>query len=85
VYVRDLSERKKIEQYSIQAEKMFALGQMSSGIAHEIRNPLFALHNNLDYLQERIPDDLKDVFPEMNDGVNRIQKIVSEILNFARP
>lgn len=88
VYVRDLSERKKIEQYSIQAEKMFALGQISSGIAHEVRNPLFALNNNIDYLREKIAcvdEDCPEIFSELKDGVTRIHKIVSEILDFARP
>lgn len=88
VYVRDLSERKKIEQYSIQAEKMFALGQISSGIAHEVRNPLFALNNNIDYLRQKLScedEDCLEIFSELKDGVNRIHKIVSEILDFARP
>ncbi|NOX37922.1 MAG: DUF3365 domain-containing protein [Calditrichaeota bacterium] len=87
VYVRDLTERKKIEQYAIQTEKMFALGQLSSGIAHEIRNPLFALNNNIEYLKERFGDDpdFQEVYQELQNGVDRIQNIVSAILDYARP
>ncbi len=87
VYVRDLSERKKIEQYSIQTEKIMALGQISSGIAHEIRNPLFALNNNVDYLKERFNDQeqFRDVYPELKDSIKRIHQIVSAILDYARP
>ncbi len=87
VYVRDLSERKKIEHYSIQTEKMVALGQISSGIAHEIRNPLFALNNNLDYLKKKFGREqtFREIYPELKGGIERIQNIVSAILDFARP
>ena len=86
-YVRDLTERKKIEQYSIQAEKMYALGQLSSGIAHEIRNPLFALNNNLDFLYQRFREsrDFQEVYPELRGGIERIHRIVSAILDYTRP
>jgi len=86
-YVRDLTERKKIEQYSIQAEKMYALGQLSSGIAHEIRNPLFALNNNLDFLAQKFGDsqDFREVYPELRGGIERIHRIVSAILDYTRP
>jgi len=87
VYVRDLSERKKIEQYSIQTEKMFALGQMSSGIAHEIRNPLFALNNNLDFLRQKFGHtaEFNEIYPELRNGIDRIHHIVSSILDYAKP
>jgi|GEM_PF-1631292 PAS domain S-box-containing protein len=86
-YVRDLTERKKIEQYSIQTEKMYALGQLSSGIAHEIRNPLFALNNNLDFLRQKFghTPDFQEIYPELRDGIDRIQRIVSAILDYTRP
>lgn len=87
IYIRDLSERKKIEQYSIQTEKIFALGQISSGIAHEIRNPLFAINNNMDYLHDKFKNnaDFNEIYPEMRISIDRIQDIVSAILDYARP
>ncbi|MBL7052657.1 MAG: PAS domain S-box protein, partial [Candidatus Marinimicrobia bacterium] len=86
-YIRDLTERKMIEKYSIQTEKMFALGQLSSGIAHEIRNPLFSLTNNIEYLKEKSCDEkaFEEVYPELKYGLKRIQKIVSTILDYAKP
>lgn len=87
VYVRDLSERKKIEQYSVQTEKMVALGQISSGIAHEIRNPLFSLNNNLDFLnkQYRNRKIFKEIYPELKNSIERIHQIVSAILDYSKP
>lgn len=86
VYVRDLTERKKIEQYSIQTEKMFALGQISSGIAHEISNPLFALSNNMDYLNRKFKgtNEFDEIYPELRNGIDRIHHIVSAVLDFAK-
>jgi PAS domain S-box-containing protein len=87
VYIRDLSERKKIEEHSLQTEKMFSLGQISAGIAHEIRNPIFALNNNLNYLKNNCPNNepFKEVYPEFKESIQRIQKLVSSILDYAKP
>ncbi len=87
VYIRDLSERKQIEKYSIQTEKMYALGQLSSSIAHEIRNPLFALNNNIEYIKQNINDDdvFTGIYPELKTSIERIHKTVSTILDFAKP
>lgn len=87
IYIRDLSERKKIEDYSIQTEKMYALGQVSSGIAHEIRNPLFALKNNLAYLNSKYGDntDYQEIYLESKYSIDRIENLINGILDYAKP
>lgn len=86
VYLHDLSEQKQIEKTSLQTEKMYALGRLSAGIAHEIRNPLFALNNNLDFLKSKLDesDELTTVFPELKDSAERIGSIISTVLDYAR-
>jgi two-component system, NtrC family, sensor kinase len=71
----------------VQAEKMSALGRLSAGIAHEIRNPLFAVRNDLDFLQRNFSDDeqQREVYASMEAGVQRISGIVSAVLGYARP
>jgi signal transduction histidine kinase len=71
----------------IESEKMFALGQLSAGIAHEIRNPLFAIGNDLDYLKRHVPEDdeLLEVYQEMEEGLTRIRRTVNAVLDYSRP
>jgi PAS domain S-box-containing protein len=54
--LRDISERKRIEQSLLQAEKIAATGRMAATIAHEINNPLAAVMNLLYLLRPMITD-----------------------------
>lgn len=86
-YLHDLSERKRMEKIMIDTEKMFALNQLSSGIAHEIRNPLFSVRNNLNYIKEKSKNgsEMKKVHAEIDTGIHRINTLVNSILDYARP
>jgi signal transduction histidine kinase len=63
------------------------LGQLSTTIAHEIRNPLGSISLNFQYLASRleIPDPHKKTFRSIEQGIARIQNIINGILDFARP
>lgn len=71
----------------IETEKMFTLGQLSAGIAHEIRNPLFAIRNDLDYLKRTFVANEQhlEIYSEMEDGLQRISHTVNAVLDYARP
>ena len=71
----------------IETGKMISLGEIAAGIAHDVRNPLFAVRSNLDYLRRQGPraEDEGEVFDEMDEGLQRIGRIVREVNDFARP
>jgi signal transduction histidine kinase len=68
-------------------EKLASLGMLAAGIAHEIRNPLTAIKARLYTLDKRI----KGNQPALSDTaiisseINRLERIVQEVLQFARP
>ena len=80
----DITERKEItSQYVQKSEKMAMLGQMSAGIAHEIRNPLTAIKGFIQLLKS---DDKKNEYLEIVlSEIERINTIVGEFLFLAKP
>ncbi|MCC6398233.1 MAG: PAS domain S-box protein, partial [Bacteroidetes bacterium] len=86
LYVRDISEQKKMREQLVQAEKMTLMGRLAAGIAHEIRNPLSAVALNLQYLvfktqqQPELCDPLRDAL----EGTKRIEAVIENTLNLAR-
>jgi two-component system NtrC family sensor kinase len=90
--VRDISDRKKREDQSrdgryqmLQAEKMAALGQTISGVAHELNNPLATILSWAERLAERNVDDKTKQGLEVILGeAERAARIVRNLLTFAR-
>ncbi len=84
---RDVSEQHALTDKLVQADKLVLLGQLSAGVAHEIRNPLAAVNLNLQILQRNVAKtepEYKYVETAMQ-GVERISRIVEVTLNFSRP
>jgi len=71
----------------IQAEKMAAIGQLASGIAHELKNPLGIVMQGINYseLGVETPEEQAEVFSLMKEAVRRADKIARDLLNFSRP
>jgi signal transduction histidine kinase/CheY-like chemotaxis protein len=89
---RDITERKlaeaekrELEQKAQLASRLASVGEMASGIAHEINNPLTSVIGFTQLLiQKDIPDDIKQDVEIINDGVQRVSGIVKRLLTFAR-
>jgi len=81
------ADLRKTEAQLIRSEKLAALGQLSAGIAHEIRNPLTSINILIHSLTETLStedsrwEDLKVIEEE----ILRINEIVDQFLRFARP
>jgi two-component system sensor histidine kinase HydH len=87
IILRDLREVKKLQEEIRRKEKLAALGGLAAGVAHEIRNPLSSIKGIATYFgnkfgQERAEREMADV---MIREVDRLNRVISELLEFARP
>lgn len=83
--IRDVTERKKMQEQLIMQDRMATIGQLTSGIAHELNNPLTSVIGFSELLLSReLPDDIKEDIKIINDGASRTAKIVKNLLTFAR-
>jgi signal transduction histidine kinase len=69
------------------SERLASLGQLSAGIAHEIRNPLGSIQGAVEILAQDLPaEDPKSEFAQIaRKEVSRLEKLTSEILQFSKP
>jgi signal transduction histidine kinase len=73
----------------VKNEKLAAVGQLTASIAHEVNNPIAVIQGNLDLLRELLgPEQAARLRPElklMDEQVERMRLIVTQLLQFARP
>ncbi len=83
-----LNRLKATEAQLIQSEKINALGSLSAGLLHEINNPLNFAMTAVQLLQQtadRADEDLQDTLQDIDQGMQRIRDIVSDLRAFAYP
>jgi two-component system NtrC family sensor kinase len=81
----DVTERRRIQQQLAQSEKMSSLGQMISGVAHELNNPLASILGYAQLLRLRGGDEAqKDKLDTLAREAERCRKIVQNLLSFGR-
>ena len=80
-------ELRDTQEILVQSEKLATIGRLSAGVAHEIGNPLGAILGYLDMLKHRpgLDDDTRDWLFRMENEGRRIDAIIRELLDFARP
>jgi nitrogen fixation/metabolism regulation signal transduction histidine kinase len=85
----DISERKRLELKMERVNRMASVGQLASGLAHEIRNPLAGMKTSLQVLMRRLVDSEEDrntiLFNNVLYEIDRMNKLVTELLDFAKP
>jgi signal transduction histidine kinase len=69
------------------SDRLAALGELSAGIAHEIRNPLGSIKGSIEILKDEIGEDhpKHEFIQIIREEVARLNSLVAEFLKFARP
>ena len=84
---QDETHLKILEKRLRQSEKMAAIGQLAAGIAHEIRNPLAGISGSIQLLQNDADssEQNKKLMKIVIKEIDRLNNLITEFLDFARP
>ncbi len=88
VLLKDLESIKTVQSLVSYSAKLAALGQLTSGVAHEVKNPLNAMMIHLEILKERLesaPGDVQRSLDVMGGEIRRLDRVVQGFLRFMRP
>jgi len=93
IYVIHSYKRNKIYQLKARnADKLAYVGTLAAGLAHEIRNPLNSMNMNLQLIREDLSEmglgqntEIQDMFDGTSNEINRLSRLVSSFLAYARP
>ncbi|WP_242876901.1 two-component system sensor histidine kinase NtrB [Alkaliphilus peptidifermentans] len=86
VVIQDITSFKELEQQVRRSERLSAIGQLASGIAHEIRNPLGIIKTISQTLKPELMDsDNKEAMDIISQEIDRANKVIKELLDFAKP
>lgn len=85
--LKDLSRIRALELEIKQKEKLAAVGILAAGVAHEVRNPLSSIKGYATYFSSLFDpkSDNKKAASIMAEEVDRVNRVISELLEFARP
>lgn len=88
----DVTRTKELEFLLRAEDKMASLGRVTSGIAHEIRNPLSGINIYLSNLEKIIGDDrdggkekAKEIIGQLRSASDRIESVIRRVMDFAKP
>ncbi|MFA5805060.1 MAG: ATP-binding protein [Melioribacteraceae bacterium] len=86
IIIKDHTEFKRLQAQIDQSEKLAVIGQIAAGVAHEIGNPLTSISSLVQILQRKSQDSfMNEQFVNIKENIDRITKIVRELVDFSRP
>lgn len=81
----DLTEVKRLQEQIELKERLTALGEMSAGIAHELRNPMAVIAGYLNLLAKKQDSEGRDIIRYISAEIEGMNRIIGDLLAFARP
>jgi len=90
IFCTDVTNERELEKHLIQTERMVAIGEMATGIAHEINQPLNTISFGIDNLFQALADNkadptyIKEKSNKIFDSIHRMRNIIDHVRNFAR-
>lgn len=98
VVVRDVTERKRLQQQLMLTDRMASLGTLAAGVAHEVNNPLAYAHISLHTLGRQLAEiergrpaeidhlqAMRETLAAAQHGIDRVRTIVGDLKTFSRP
>jgi len=90
IVINDLTETKRLEEETKRREKLSAMGELASGVAHEIRNPINAIgmiaqRLDKEFKVENDTEEYHSITNLLRNEVTRINKIITQFLGYAKP
>lgn len=85
---RMAADLKRAERELVDAAKFSFVGELASGVAHEVRTPLGVLRSSAQILERSLAvsdDESRELLRMLRDEVDRIERVVSSLLNLGRP
>lgn len=84
--IKDVTRQREMEEAVRQAEHIASIGRLAAGLAHEIKNPLAGIQGAIEVIRDRSDGVFeKEVLSDVLVEVARIDKIVCDLMQYARP
>ena len=87
VTLEDTSEVKALTEQLIRADRLAALGELTAGVAHEVRNPLGIIRASVQLLEDARcePERVREAGGVIKQEIDRLDKVIKALLDFGRP
>jgi len=87
VYRKDITEERNLQRLQRDAEKLTIVGQLATGLAHELKNQFAIVSGSVQFLRKNYGEDkaIKDYIEVIDRSVSKAELTIKRLLDFARP